>query len=251
MTPWLLALSLAQAGCSVTTEPEVLEGIVTLAEKAYADLDEETFLEQVDTALIRVSCLSAPASPELAARLHRLVAVRRWGEDPEQATLSLQAAARAAPELGVEDLLGPSHPLVQRWDPSAKSSERVASPVGADLRLDGSSARRRAREAPVLIQVVDGPDVRLTQLVAPGAPLPRYESVPLARAPLRWTAAGTAAGAGVLYGLSWTQARRFDDPALDEEALRGVRARTNGLLVGSSGLLVASVTSAILSVVVR
>jgi len=248
-----LALAFGQDASTCTTSVSAAElaQVLADAEAAYIDLDEAAFLDHVDSAFIRTPCLDAPARSELAARIHRVVAVRRWAEAPEQAALSLRAAARAAPELGVDGLVGPSHPLARGWDPAPVRTERLAAPTHGELHLDGQPARRRAVDAPVLAQWVDGEHVRFTALLVPGASLPTYDAVPLARAPLRWTAAGTAVGAGALYGLAWSQSQRFDDPALDADTLRSVQARTNGLLVGSSGLLLASVTTGILSIVVR
>lgn len=248
-----LTLAYAQdtASCSTTAPASDLAEVLAEAEAAYVDLDEGAFLDHVDTAFIRTPCVDTAVGPELAARLHRIVAVRSWAETPDQAVLSLQAAARAAPDLGAGDLVGPSHPLARSWDATPVRSERLPNPVQGELRLDGEPARRRPVDAPVLAQWVDGDRVRFTALLGPDGTLPDYEAIPLARAPLRWTAAGTALGAGALYGLAWTQAQRFDDPALDADALRGVQGRTNGLLVGSSSLLLASVTTGILSVVVR
>jgi hypothetical protein len=239
------------ATCTAMVAPADLDQVLADAEEAYRELDEPGFLDSVDTAFIRTPCLDRAASPELAARLHRLVAVRRWGEAPELAVRSLHAAARAAPDLGVEGLVGPSHPLARSWDPTPARTERIPTPMRGELHLDGQVSKRRPVDAPVLAQLVEGDTVRFTALLAPNAPLPDYDAIPAARAPLRWTAAGTAAGTGLLYGLSWTQARQFEQEGLTADELRAAQGRTNGLLVGSGALLVGSLTSAVASLLVR
>lgn len=246
---WAQAQDLA--ACTATVDPAELIQVLSRAEAAYRALDEPTFLDNVDTAFIRTPCLDGAASPELAARLHRLVAVRRWGEAPDQATRSLHAAARAAPELGVDDLVGPSHPLAHSWDPSPVPTVRVPAPTRGELHFDGRVSRRRPVDAPVLVQLIDDGAVRFTTLLTPDAPLPDYDAIPAARAPLRWTAVGSAAGAGLLYGLAWTQAHRFEQRGLDAGELRAARARTNGLLVGSGALLTSSLVAGVASFVVR
>lgn len=248
----LLAITTAHAACVAEISPSDLDDILTKAEAGYAAFDEDRFLDGVDQALIRTPCLDGPVDPSLAARLHRILAIRRFAEAPTDATQSAVAAARANPELGIAALVGDSHPLALAWSPAPPTERlRLRKPSDGTLWLDGAPARTRAADAPALVQLVRGDgSAAWSALTAPSQPLPEFDALPVARAPLRWTAAGSAAGAAGLYVVAWTQAQRFDD-ALDADQLRSVQTTTNASLVGSGALATAAVSTLLASFLVR
>lgn len=247
----LLARALA-ADCPQPVEATTLAATLDDAEAAYLDLDEGAFLLATDRLLVSTPCLATPLGPDLAARVHRTVALRLYGNRRDDALASLAAARRADPALGMGGLVGDAHPLAQAWtEPSGSGGHRVARAREGALWFDGRPSRWRPEGEAVLFQQVAGDHAAGTALLFPSDPLPDYPRVPPARRPLHAVALGTALGSVGTFVLASAVASGFDAPGQSAEQLRATRARTNGLVVASGLLGATAVSTGAASLVVR
>jgi hypothetical protein len=222
------------------------------AERAYRDLEIETF--QADAAALRtgLACLDEPLDAVTAARIHRLFGVLAFGErDQELALLSFEAAHRAAPAMGLSELLVPDgHPMTALYAAATTQAleiEPVAEPREGVVTFDGI-AEGRPQGIPTVFQHTTSGAAETALLAATEATpvfdvtAPVVEST-LQRAPrvrnraalvpLAVGAGASAVATGVLYGLG-SSARADYFEADTREEMETLRARTNTFAISST-----------------
>ncbi|MED5374686.1 MAG: hypothetical protein VX899_26950 [Myxococcota bacterium] len=232
------------------------------AERAYADFDNERFQTLMDDASFQVVCLEQVASPGMAAQYHQLQGLRQYGTAEEERAAQAFAAARSASP-GQElpaDLVPEGHAVRDLYgqiplDSGARSLMPV--PVSGQVLLDGTPATERPEDWPTLFQLQSAEGaITQTSYLLPGELLPSYpgvmpEAPPLAR--VGWIktrrqlwllsgAAATASLAGVSYGMGAWNAAIYEQQHPDWQAADFERQerKTNGLVLGSAGLGLAS-----------
>ena len=228
MFPILTVLaSLAQAGCDAEATNASLGAVLDEAMVAYESLDVEGFSGATRRATDTLPCLSEVITPALAARLHRFRGLEAFVQrDLEMAELSFAAARALQPTYELPESLVPAgHPVLTHYQARPlEDFERVdvARPATGSLWLDGERGTSRLTGLPVIFQLEDS-TVTGTELIAPGADLPRYP-VEGGKPPKKPKGAGPevnigllAAGAGatvvggILWGLHASRGARWRD----------------------------------------
>lgn len=196
----------AEAGCDAPVEPAAWSREMDQAEAAFADLDQEKFAERLALATHDLACLSAPVSPQQAARYHRLVGLEQFIQrDEERARLAF-AAAREVDPMGAlpARLLPPGH-VARALSESASTPGELTPlwlPAGHRLWVDGTLAEQRPTDRDTIVQLeVDGA-IRSSEHLRPEDGLPRGVRRRAARTATLWAAGVTSlAVAGVTVGV--------------------------------------------------
>lgn len=241
--------ALASATCLTTATVAQVEAQLTIAERAWTDLDGEAFDGALDEATLLLPCLAEVAPPAFAARVHRMFALRAWGtHDVERASWSMTAARTLDPDyVFPPDLLAPDHELAVAYAaivPGPGPARRPPRPKGGALWFDGVGPEEPLDRATIAQVEADGHLV--TRLLRPGEALPPYDPVPRTRNKLlAGSAVVLAAGAG-LYAAAWTTHAPFYDPdaghdVADLERLASRSQVLTGLSVGCAALAAAGV----------
>ncbi|MCK6506750.1 hypothetical protein L6R53_25835 [Myxococcota bacterium] len=240
--------SAAAAQCVDSATTAALVVVLEDAEAAYGRLELEAFQSATDEAASMIPCLEAVVPRATAARYHRVQGLRAWlvrDEERAQQTFLAARLIERAYRFPVE-LVPEEHPTRQAYMAMALDqvvTEPVAVPEGASLVVDGRETGERPVNLPALLQLVDGEGaLRWSVYADPGTALPPWPldlvAEPQARdrwrAPLILGSVGAAVVSGTLVGLAGSAAQRYADPATPVDQLDGLRARTNGLLVGAS-----------------
>lgn len=217
--------------------PELVE-VVERAEAAYAALDEPAFLLEVDTLSVRVPCLAETLPPAWSARVHRVFAVRLFGEQPERSLASV-AAARSADGALELPWIRPPHPLAEAWAaPPDPATVRLPRPKGdGALWIDGVPTRERPVARAAVVQWEEGAEVRSTTLLFPDDPVPAYAHVSPLRRGLAVGAGGATAAAIGAWAGAMAARSAFGAPDHDLAELERLQTTANALTLGSLGLL--------------
>ena len=174
----LLATSAALAQDCTTA---VVQLALDDAESAFEARDKEAFLAAMDRVDANLGCVRDPATPALAAELHRMVGLRGFLErDEDAAALAFVAARSIEPDYTFPLTVVPEHHPVQELylelDPARGTTLVLAPPAEGSIRLDGRRAESRSTSWPQLMQVVSGTGgVVSTDYVWPSEPTPFYD----------------------------------------------------------------------------
>lgn len=240
--------SAAAAQCVDGATTAALVVVLEDAEAAYGRLALDAFQAATDEAASMIPCLEAVVPRATAARYHRVQGLRAWlvrDEDRAQKAFLASRVIERAYRFPME-LVPEEHPTRQAFMALALDqvvTEPVTVPGGAALVVDGRETVERPVNLPALLQLVDAEGgLRWSVYADPGTELPPWPVDLAVVAPLRdpWRvplvvgSAGAALVSGTLVGLASISAGRYDDPATPADQLDGLRARTNGLLVGAS-----------------
>ena len=264
----MLALSLltpatfAQSCPSEAISAQDFSLILEQAETAYADFDGARFQEVMDRAAFALPCLDSAISPAEAARYHQLQGIRQFSAAEEERSAEAFAAARSAvPQLPLsETLVPPGHAMRELYASiplENGGSELVPVPTQGTVLMDGTPAQSRPTSWPTVFQLQDAQgQVTDTAYLLPGDAVPTYEGIlpeppPLAnikwiksKRQLRLLGGGTALAlaAGGTYALGAYNAAIYeqDQPSWDSDAFRAHERKTNGLVLGSAGMGLAS-----------
>jgi hypothetical protein len=183
---WALSPAVQAGTCPRTIAVAEIGARLDRAERAYGDLDIETFRVETEGVLTDLGCVHGEIDRPLAARIHRVRAISAFGErDMKDAESSFLSALRADPDLSLADVLVPEgHPLwtlLAGGDPTALELVEIANPVYGSIRFDGiagvgGKAAPRPEGIPTLFQQVpsdpEGPWT--TALLEATDPLPAY-----------------------------------------------------------------------------
>lgn len=262
------------ARCSGSVSTFDLMAHLEAAEGAFGAGRLPDFLAQSQRARDKVPCVSEVLLPPLAARLHRVEAMRGFVDRDERALSALGSARALEPDFLFPSAVVPEgHPLHDRLAtaPTGGPTEALPDISPERVQLDGRPAEERPLERPVVAQHLSAAGaVHATAYLRPGQPSPQWGTPasvalppalpqPPAQAPkLRPALAmGGGAGAAALAGLGLHLAaksseRAYWDPAADPTQLDAMRARTNllaGAGVGANALALGLAAGAVVVVV--
>jgi hypothetical protein len=246
--------SIAAAACLKASSVPEVETRLGEAEVAWSALDATGFDRALDEAALLLPCLTEIAPPAFAARYHRTVALRAWGDgDVERASWSMLAARTLDPAyVFPDDLLAPDHELRVAFAGLAAEpgpTRHPPRPVGGRLYVDGDSAGRLPTDRSALAQLQDHDGALQTRMLRPGEPLPAYRAVPRVRNGVLVGSAVVAATGLGFYGAAWAANSRFWSPDTDPTDLERV-ARTSRTWTGlSAGCVSAAAVSAVVALV--
>ena len=248
---WMgLASSLAAHGqCESSVSTTAVESVLTEATTALASLDVGVFKQKVDEAEAQLRCVDEAVSPQLAAELHRLVGIRAFGNRDPIAERAFAAARYIEPNYEFSQSLIPErNPVRIEYDRAPwhdRATTGIERPASGALYVDGTPSTERPISWPAVIQWVDdSEDVRFTDYLLPGQPLPEYPLwvapvTPDRKPPTVLVVSSVAAGlaSGVLYGVALGQEARYKDvvnqPVPDKQ-LDDLRRKTNTLVLASA-----------------
>lgn len=242
---WLTVADAGAADCPKPVAPADWAAHLDAAERAFSSLDEVSFDRTMEEAGLDLACLSAPLSPEQAARYHRLVGLRLYVRDDEASASLAFAAARAVEPMGVlpSALLPPGHEARQLADRArtAGEVESVLAPKDGALWFDGTQGTERPIDRPTIVQLQLADELAVSRYLAPGDALPPYSPALLASPRVkRRIALGVGLGLGVssavLYGVAAGSAARLEGPldGYSREDATALARRTNGLVAASA-----------------
>lgn len=270
-----LALALppsARADC----DAKAISSLVSTAETAFRHMDA-TLFEQASAELDRtLACQTEPLSAIQVAAYHRVRALAAFfAEDEPSTVLAFQAALATMPGYVLPQEIAPDgHPLRKLFDDaklfSAGEAFELPEPVDGWVTVDGTRTRTAPAARPFVFQWLSSAgQVRETQYVSVGTPVPTYAVAPVPSVDLdsdttvtrpkrehkvsaALVGAGLAVGAlaGGAYGGAFALRGQYDDAVLegDEGRIRSLYAATNGTLGGSAGLAVLGTTLLIVGV---
>lgn len=157
----MLVASTAQAAdCDTQPTTSELTALTAKALTAYADMDQEGFEADADRAVTLVDCLTEPASPALAASIHRIRGIRLFldGNNVGSAA-ALGAAAAIEPSFAVPDDIAPEGGKL--WTAFEDARSRPAAPrtlveaPGHTVIVDGIPVPDRPSAGPYIFQLKD------------------------------------------------------------------------------------------------
>lgn len=233
--------------CAEDIDPARWSVHLDQAEAAFSALDEAAFDKEMDVAAIELPCLSRPLRPDQAARYHRLIGLRLYVRDEEDAARAAFAAARAVEPMGAlpSALLPPGHAARALADSATTPgrTESVLQPKDGALWFDGVPGTERPADRPTVIQLELEGAVATSRYLAPGDAMPTYQPAPLASPVVRrrlglGVGIGLGVGSAALYGLAAASAAQFEGSLPADSWDRGgaeqLAARTNRLVYASA-----------------
>jgi len=245
-------LGFAQTKCAKPSTTKQLVGVGPLAERAFADMNEEKLRRHASEARDEIlPCLTDRLGPSDSAVFHRLMALEAFTNNNELRTVrEFHAARKLFPGYILpEDLAGPDHPLrklyVQAETLDDGTAEKVSPPEKGYLMLGGIRNAPRFSNIPVLVQVyAQGDRLLETRYFQPGEKLPDWgklnpmgitaqdlgiDTVPLWKKPSTWwIATGIASTLAVgFYGAALYQKSQFNDSSTPDRDLKGLQDRSN------------------------
>ena len=259
---WLVGVAHG-AGCAVSATPAEIDAQLAAAEAAYSALDPSAFVVATDHVALLQPCLDAVVAPAVAARWHRVTALKLYGQGDEAGAVAAMRAARVLEPAYVwsDDLL-PAGPLRALFDAAPTEDRARAVPVPRDgaLAFDGTVTRLRPLERASVVQLLDvSGRVTSTAWISVDGPLPAYAAVPRTRNRLLVGAGVAATGALATYAGSWAARSSFQtwtpdpstaDPAAAEAKLASLRGTANGLAIGAIAFGVVAAGGAVGAVIV-
>ena len=262
----LLAAAAAAPACPAPLAVAVLDTNLGEAESAWGSMDVQSFNGVMDSVAISLPCLDSLVTPPLAARYHVLQGLRLYAAGEEGRAVLAFAAARWADRSATISLtLVPEghalHELFASLPIDGADTERLPTPRGVRLVLDGTERSVRPRDWPTLFQIEDG--AVETVYLLPGEPTPVYPAIdpPVDGLPFihskpqlvfLGTGVAAAAVAGVFYALAGSSAQTFEEnqPSWDRADLEAQQAQTNTWVAASAvagGVAVTSLTLGVVS----
>ena len=197
---WMGGAAAAESVCAARIDPSAWITTLTQAESAFAELNQAGFETLLAAASQDLRCLSAPVSPEVAARYHRLIGLDEFvRRDEERARLAF-AAARAVDPLGAlpSALLPPGH-VARALSESASSPGAVTElwlPHEHTFWFDGVAGTARPADRDTLLQVEAEGALTISAHLTPSDPLPRGVQARATHRKLVWLASGLGLALG-------------------------------------------------------
>ncbi len=242
------------AGCPVQLTSLQLEERIDAATTELEKLNIDAFRTQTDAIQGVLECVSEPVSASIIAKLHRVNAMRAFGERASLVAEMFAAARRLEPDYSLPPSIAQKgNPLNDAYiqiDIGQRETMQIRKPTSGSVVLDGEVTLDRAAEWPAFAQVFDAEDaVVATAYVLPDEPLPVYPGSSgvigkQLRTPLLATAATSGVASAVLYGLAAGRAARYHnlEDRVPNEELEALRQRINTGVAASiaTGTLAAS-----------
>ena len=221
------------------------------AEQAYSTLDVGGFHNAMDEVAFNFGCMQEVATPEFAARTHRMQGLRLYtNRETARAEQAFAAARRIEPDTPLlPELFPPTHAIQITYGavPSIGPMEPLPEPIDAKLFVDGAEGALRPADQPILIQVFEEGVITGTRYAFPGDALPPYESKydPATAGglqvnkPLLAAALGAGVAGGVTYGLAWKANQDFwtydESYTLDDIETLQAQANRRVIVAGTLG----------------
>ncbi len=270
---WIL-LAFAHA-CDAPYTREAFAADIGAAQGGLREMDDANFGAAVRRVEAGLPCLNTVLTPGAYASTYRLVGAASWllRDDATGAARWFRAAMELDPRYDWDISEIPlNHPMRRAWDTERPAANDVPEPVsGMALTpgawtVDGRPVSQPAATAarPHLVQVVDADGAVRSWMIygnafpaeALGAPVPQVTEAdlpatgfsavsarrerPPAKTPLLLAGVGGVLAAGGAYGASFVTRGSFD-AATTTESVQQAAGLTNGLVLGSGGLLLAGV----------
>ncbi len=270
----MLFLLASAHACDVPYSRETLAADVGAAQGGLRDMDDAGFGAAVRRLEAGLPCLDTVLTPGAYAVTFRLIGAGSWllRDDATGAGRWFRSAMELDPRYDWDVTEIPlNHPMRRAWETERPAANDVPEPVdGMDLaagawKLDGRAITRPGAtpSRPHLLQVVDANGAVRGWMVygnafpteALGAPAPvvavvtpatGFDTVtarrerPPAKTPLLLAGLGGVLAAGGAYGASIVTRGGFDSATTTDEVHQAA-SLTNGLVLGSGGLLLAGV----------
>lgn len=247
----------ARAECLTRSRDADLRARLVAAERAYESLDDEGFFRNIEESRLLLPCLSEVISPETAAQIHRLEALRHFVQgEARQTTDALRAARAVAPTYVWDDaLLPPDHAIRREYDalgdaPGPTTGLRRGR---GNVAVDGATTWRLPTTRPTVLQRLgtDGA-VGSTTYQPPGQVPPDLS--PRKNQTILLVGGGAALGlAATSFGAAWASRAALNnatwaedpDPSTPENEAAGdndrrfkdLQGQTNALTAASAGFL--------------
>lgn len=216
----------AWADCSEPSTPGEVAAAARAVEDAFVALDLSAFEAATADLALRSGCISAPLSPEQAARVHTAGALAAFLEEDEVRTIAaFQAALAAQPELELADGIDRGHPIrmeVRLAEKLPRNPAKELEPAdGESLLIDGHLSNQFVPEQPILVQRLRGEQVVDSALVSMGTELPTWAPLAPERLPpevrRRIWIGGTSLVSTTTALTAWAIAFRSHQDFLSEE----------------------------------
>lgn len=254
---WFFAVAVAQAQPTCPATVAEFSAAIDDAENAFASLDLAGLRASAADARGEIGCLPGAIPPILAARLHRVEALRAFADADEAGARRALLAARVLDPTGeLPARVVPADHPIRKLDPGAQSqlpaSVVVSAPTAGRVVFDGSVRLDRPSDRPTVLQLVDNRGaVTLGAYLWPEAPMPPYP-ISVATAPSASTSTATVkprsgsisvplaivggvglAAAGVTYALAGGSHAEFVDPTTPVAEIPALYETTNTLVYAS------------------
>ncbi|GDX78722.1 hypothetical protein LBMAG42_05330 [Deltaproteobacteria bacterium] len=254
---WFFAIAVAHAQPTCPATVAEFAAAIDDAENAFASLDLAGLRTSVADATGEIGCLPGAIPPILAARLHRVEALRAFADADEGAARRALLAARVLDPTGeLPPRVVPADHPIRKLDPGPQSqapaSVVVPAPTAGHVVFDGSVRLDRPSDRPTVLQLVDNRGaVTLGAYLWPEASMPPY-SIAVATASSGGTSTATVrprsghvsvplaivggvglAAAGVTYALAGSSHAEFIDPATPNSEIPVLYETTNTLVYAS------------------
>jgi hypothetical protein len=256
-------ITLASAGtladCPQTWDAAGLADVVQSADLYLGKMDPEGFSAANQMLLTRLVCVNEPLTGPLIGSVHRIEATAAsLARQDTRIAPALAGLLAADPGYQLAPSLYPEGHPIRELLPHASILARddgtraLAELPSGWLEVDGRPMKTAPAARAAIIQQIGGDgQVVETRYVWPEDPLGAWAFVPgpapavaskarssgphgsAARVPLLIGTVASLAGTGVLYGLAASSATTFrEDTGLDDDQLRALAGRANGLTVG-------------------
>lgn len=257
---WFFVAPALANDCATAVRTDEVEAALQEAESRYSALDLKGFVAATDNAGKMLPCLTEAVPRPLAAAFHRFQGLRSFVDRQNSKSVQAFAAARSveAAYTFPASFVPEGNPVLANYtavDPATGTFDTLGDPKDGYLQFDGKRGSKRSTSFPTIAQLFDGQGaVTQTAYLWPGDPMLAYELAPATVAPVPGpkpdpggvvkpakkspkvgllVGAGSALVAGgLLYGLAGLSKRGYLQEK-DPDRLDGLRARTNGLVIGA------------------
>lgn len=267
---WFFAIAVAHAQPTCPATVAEFAAAIDDAENAFASLDLAGLRSSVADAASEIGCLPGAIPPILAARLHRVEALRAFADADEAGARRALLAARVLDPTGeIPARVVPVDHPIRMLDPGPQSqlpaSVFVSAPLAGRVVFDGSVRLDRPADRPTVLQLVDNRGaVTLGAYLWPEAAMPPYAVAvatstatvtPKARSghlslPLAIVGGVGLAAAGVTYALAGSSHAEFVDPTTPNSEIPALYETTNTLVYASIACAAVGVGSGATAVIV-
>ncbi len=250
---WFFAIAVAHAQPTCPASVAEFAAAIDDAETAFASLDLAGLRSSVDDATGELGCLPGAIPPILAARLHRVEALRAFADADEGAARRALLAARVLDPTGeLPARVVPADHPIRKLDPGPQShapaSVEVPPPIAGRVLFDGSARLDRPSDRPTVLQLVDNRGaVTLGAYLWPDAAMPPYSVAVAATSstasvkpkaghaslPLAIIGGVGLAAAGVTYALAGGSHAEFVDSTTPVSEIPALYEATNTLVYAS------------------
>lgn len=231
--------------CETSYAVTKLAGALGGAEASFSQLDVSGFSNSIEeTILFVLPCLKEPVDSVVAARVHRMLALRAYSSRREELiNPSLLAGRQLQPDYKwPDDLIPEGHEFRDRYEALpvlAAESRKLRAPSEGSLWVDGEQTLEMVMGRASIVQYINSEgETDWTQYRMPSDDLRSYPVIPRTRYRLLVASGVQLAVAGALLGGSIAAKDAFDDQSTERslEDIDRLRTSANTLRSASLGL---------------